>query len=225
MTLSELRALGYALDVDAHARLVRYVELLLEANRKVNLISRASADQVWIAHICDSLALLPLVAEEQPENLLDLGAGGGLPSLPIACVHPELDYVLIDATRKKVAAVEAIVGGVGLPRVRVTWGRAESLVQDPALHERFAVVTARAVGALPELVTAAAGFIRPGGTGWFFKTAQAAGEEIAAARKQARHGAMQHVENRPYRLPVTNAERVIVVYRKAESAHRTSRGS
>jgi 16S rRNA (guanine527-N7)-methyltransferase len=218
VTLAELRAAGYNLDADTFARLSRYVELLLEANRKVNLISRASADRVWPAHICDSLALLPLVRERRPENLLDLGAGGGLPGLPIACVYPELDVVLIDATRKKVAAVESIVRGVGLRRVRCIWGRAEDLVRDAALRECFEAVTARAVGALSELVAYAAGFLRLSGTAWFFKTAHAVEAEIAAADKRAPACALRHVENRLYHLPMSNAERAVVIYQKVKTA-------
>ncbi len=215
MTLAELRAAGYELDEGAYGRLRRYVELLLEANRGVNLISRATAGQVWVAHICDSLALLPLVAKRRPASLLDLGAGGGLPGIPVACVHPELEVLLLDATRKKMAAVEQIARGVGLERVRCIWGRAEVLASDPALHERFDAVTARAVGELAVVVKHAAGFLRAGGAGWFFKTAKVAGEEVAAAAKTARNVEVEHVENRAYTLPVKQAQRVIVVYRKS----------
>jgi 16S rRNA (guanine527-N7)-methyltransferase len=214
MTLAELRAAGYDVDAESFARLSRYAELLLEANQKVNLISRASADQVWVAHICDSLAVLPLVRERRPASILDLGAGGGLPGLPIACVQPALDMVLMDATRKKVAAVESIVDGIGLTRVRCVWGRAEALAREAGLRERFDAVTARAVGALSELVAPAAPFIRPGGQAWFFKTARAAEAEVTAAEKQARASGLRHVENRTYQLPITRAQRVIVVYHK-----------
>jgi 16S rRNA (guanine527-N7)-methyltransferase len=217
MTLAELREAGYDLDAESYARLCRYVGLLLQANQKVNLISRASTDQIWVAHICDSLALLPLIRERRPKSVLDLGAGGGLPGVPIACVHPELDVVLIDATRKKVAAVEAIVSGIGQVQVRCIWGRAETLARDAALHERFDAVTARAVGTVAELVSYAADFLRPGGQGWFFKTAPAAPVEVTAAAKQAHKAHLRHVENRAYRLPTTGAARAIVVYEKSSA--------
>jgi len=214
MTLAELRAADCDVDAAAYARLKRFVAGLLEENRCVNLISSASAAQVWPVHICDSLALLPLVQERSIRTLLDLGSGGGLPGVPLACVFPTIQVTLLDATRKKLAAVERVAAAVGLTNVRWAWGRAEVLAHEPAYREQFDAVTARAVAELPELVELAAGFVHPGGDAWFFKTLAAGATEVAAAQHAAGACAMEHVESRRYRVPHSRSERVIVVYRK-----------
>jgi 16S rRNA (guanine527-N7)-methyltransferase len=214
MTHAELLAAGFEVDAGAHARLARYVELLLEHNRRVNLTAIRAVEEAWRVHICDSLALLPLVRAAGPRKLLDLGTGGGLPGVPVACVCADVQVTLVDATRKKLAAVERMVADLGLANVRCVWGRAERLAHEPALREQFDAVMARAFAELRVLVECAAGFVRRAGWCWFFKTAGAAAEEVAAAEPAATRCALEFVENRAYRLPADVAERVIVVYRK-----------
>lgn len=213
MTRVQLRAAGCDVSAAAYVRLEHFVAGLLEENRRVNLVSAASAKQVWPVHICDSLALLPFVQERSIRTLLDLGSGGGLPGVPLACVCPTIQVTLLDATRKKLAAVERIVAAVGLTNVRCAWGRAEMLAHDPAYREQFDAVTARAVAELPELVELAAGFLRPGGSAWFFKTQAAGATEVAAAQGAASACALEHVESLPYRVPHSRSERVIEIGR------------
>ena len=60
MTHAELLAAGFEIDAAAYERLRRFVERLLRENRRVNLLSPRAAAEIWPAHVCDSLALLPL---------------------------------------------------------------------------------------------------------------------------------------------------------------------
>ncbi|MGD8453237.1 MAG: 16S rRNA (guanine(527)-N(7))-methyltransferase RsmG [Phycisphaerae bacterium] len=215
MTHAELAAAGLVVDEGAYARLARFVTLLVEETQGgINLTSVRDEAGVWRKHVCDSLALLPLIAESKPGRLLDLGSGGGLPGVPIACVCGDVEVTLVDATRKKVTAVERIVRGVGLENVRLAWGRAETLAHEPGHREVYDAVTCRAVGALSLLVEWSAGFVRPGGVCWLFKTRPACEEEIGAAEQAARLCGMRHRETRAYATPEVEHERVIVVYEK-----------
>jgi 16S rRNA (guanine527-N7)-methyltransferase len=128
-------------------RLQEYVERLLEWNGKINLISRRDEESIWGAHILHSLSLLFFVHVMPGLSVLDLGTGGGLPGVPLAIVRPDLRFTLIDATRKKVLAVEEMVRDMGLKNVRVAWKRAEDL------EVRYDMVVARAVAPLADLVT------------------------------------------------------------------------
>lgn len=214
MTHAELVAAGYPVDEATHARLARFVALLIEETGRINLTSVRDEAGVWRKHVCDSLALLPLVGESRPKRLLDLGTGGGLPGVPIACACGDIEVTLVDATRKKVEAVERIVRGVGLENVRLAWGRAEVLAHEPAYREAFDAVTCRAVGGLSLLVEWSAGFVRPGGVCWLFKTRRACGEELEAAEPAARRCGLRHRETRAYAAADVEHERVIVVYEK-----------
>lgn len=224
MTHAELRAAGYDLDEQAYSLLSRYVELLLEKNRQLNLLSRRSADDIWAAHVCDSLALLPLLDEafgaqpsfekSQPHRLVDVGSGGGLPGVVLACARPQLHVTLIEATRKKVAAVKQIVEQAGICNVSCVCGRAEELAEQSAFRGQFDALTARAVGQLQELVVYAGLLLRPGGLAYLYKTPLRAAAEQNRASRAARRWGLEHVRTWPYVLPGRQVARVIVVYRK-----------
>ncbi len=216
MTHAELLAAGYDVDAAAHGRLTRYVSLLLAENRRVNLTSIDDEQDAWVQHVCDSLALLPLIEWSGAQSLLDLGTGGGLPGLPLACVCGGLQVTLLEATRKKLAAVERIAGELRLENVRFAWGRAETLAHDDAYRERFDAVTSRAVAELRVLVEYASGFARVGGECWFFKTPGVLADELAAADPAARRCGLEHAGDHPYRLPISAVDRVIAVYRKRD---------
>lgn len=216
MTHAELVAAGYDIDAQAYQRLEQFVALLLKENRRLNLTSIRDAEQAWITHICDSLTLLPLINEAKPARLLDLGTGGGLPGVPIACVCSDVDVTLLEATKKKLAAVQRITAELGLKNVHCLSGRAETLAHDPAYREQFDAVTSRAVAELRVLVEYASGFTRPGGVCWFFKTPEGAEKEIPAAVNAAQACALCHIDTCLYRLPVTGVEHVIVMYRKED---------
>ena len=214
MTHQELAAAGYDVSAAAHDRLARFVCALLAENRTLNLTAARAPDEVWAVHVCDSLALTAWIGEHRVARLLDLGSGGGLPGIPLACACAGLDVTLLDATRKKVAALERIIQSVGLEHAHAVWGRAETLAHDPAHRERFDAVVARAVATLPVLIEYAAGFVRTGGYAWFFKSQSAADTEAAQAEPAAQACKLVYADTLRYRLPGEPAERVIVGYHK-----------
>lgn len=220
MTQSELASAGFEVDGPTHTRLSRFVDLLLEANQRINLTALRAPQDVWGVHVCDSLAVLPLIRQSQSRSMLDLGSGGGLPGVPLACALPEQTVALLDATGKKLNAVREICAGLGLHNVTFHWGRAESLAHDRALREQFDLVTARAVGALPTLLELAAGFIRQHGYGLFYKSCQAAAEEIEQARSAAHTCSLVLEGTHRYRLPAAHGERALVAYRKGAHLRR-----
>ncbi len=213
MTREQLAAAGFELDPTSYEALRRFVRLLLEECRRVNLTGAKTEAEVWRIHICDSLVLLPLLQRAGVRDLLDLGSGGGFPGIPLACAS-SLAVTLLDATRKKVEAVRRIGLCLGLSNLKVVWGRAEILAHDPAYRERFDGVTARAVAALPVLVEYAAGFVRTGGHAWFYKSASAAESECMAAENAVRTCRLKHVDTVRYRLPGEHDDRVLLDFRK-----------
>ncbi len=216
MTRDELNAAGFDVSAAGYERLSRFVNLLLNENCRLNLTSARDAEEIWGAHVCDSLALLPAVSDRSAGRILDLGAGGGFPGLPLACVCEPVSVTLLDSVGKKVDALRRMIDRLSLANVRAVCGRAETLAHDPPLREQFDGVCARAVAELRVLLEYATGFVRPGGFCWFFKTLAGLEEESAAAIAAARACALEYVGARSYRLAGTDADRVIVEYRKLE---------
>lgn len=214
MTHAELAEAGVEVAAEVYAKLAAFVDALLEENRKLNLTAIREPERAWPLHIVDSLSLLPLLQAQKVETVLDLGSGGGLPGVPLACAAPDVQFTLLDATRKKLLAAERIVEAVGLANVRTLWGRAEALARDAAHRERYDVVIARAVAKLPTLIEYASGFTRVGGTCWFMKTPAAAGSEVAEAEIAARICGMHCEGFTEYELPGEHGGRVVIVYTK-----------
>ncbi|MGH7660899.1 MAG: 16S rRNA (guanine(527)-N(7))-methyltransferase RsmG, partial [Vulcanimicrobiaceae bacterium] len=138
-------------------RLARYGELLLEANRRVNLTAARTADAI-AEQIADAFVLAPLIRG----SLVDVGAGGGLPGIPLAILCG-VSVTLIDATAKKVAFLRDALNALQLEGEAVT-GRAETLGRDPRFRGQFAHATARAVGSAPTVLELTLPFVAEGGS-------------------------------------------------------------
>ena len=139
---------GLLLDETAGRLLQQYQELLLEWNRRINLVSRRDAGSSLENHILHSLSLLWNVEIRCGARVLDLGTGGGLPGIPLAIARPDLEVVLLDSIRKKIRAVDDIVARLGLGNVSTRCARAEELPE----QNSFDLIVSRGVAELTELV-------------------------------------------------------------------------
>lgn len=213
MTHDELRAAGADVDAAAHEKLSLLVELFRVENARVNLSAIREPADIWALHNCDSLALLPELDRARPANLLDFGTGGGFPGLPIAICRPQLQVTLLDATRKKVEAVQRMIDALDLHNAKAQWARGESL---PA-NVRFDAITARAVADLRQLVAWCGPLLASGGCLWLYKSMAGAEREVGPARSAADRCGLTFTGIVEYRLPEPHGSRVLVRYEKQAS--------
>ncbi len=115
-------------------------------NEKINVISRKDIDHLYAHHILHALGIPKVVKFRTGASILDLGTGGGLPGIPLAILYPNVQFTLIDGTRKKIKVVEEIASAIGLENVEARHIRAEEL------KGRFDFVVCRAVASLDKLV-------------------------------------------------------------------------
>ncbi len=140
-----LQALDISLEPAAIDKLLVYVELMARWNKTYNLTAVREPDQMISRHLLDSLALLPWLAGE---SLLDVGSGAGLPGVPLAIARPELQVTLLDSLGKRCRFLRQVRRELGLENIKVVEARAE----DWQSESRPAMITARAVAALPLLL-------------------------------------------------------------------------
>lgn len=173
---------GISLSDAQHALLARYLDLLLEANQRMNLTRITQRAAAEVQHVGDALTLLPLLPSG-PHRLADVGAGGGVPGIPLAIVRPDVEVVSIESTRKKAAFLASAVEALGLGNVSVTDVRAEDACQSPRVRETFDIAVARAVATLDWLAEWCLPLVKPKtGKVLAMKGARAAEELPAAAR-------------------------------------------
>ena len=161
--LASLAMLAGRLGADALDRLERYVELLLDANARLNLTRIVAPVEVARQHLLDALAALPILDALAPRAAVDLGSGGGVPAIPLAIAAPGIRWTLVESVGRKARALEGFVSELGLPDVRVVADRAETLGREPAYRERAELVTARACAPLPVLAELSLPLLRVGG--------------------------------------------------------------
>jgi 16S rRNA (guanine527-N7)-methyltransferase len=154
---------GVSIDSDQISKMTSFVDMLVDWNKKINLVSRRDVGNIWFSHLLHSIAPWFFLEPPQQAEILDLGTGGGLPGIPLAIVRPDVHLVLLDSIRKKTAAVEDIVRRLGLREVEVMTGRAEDLPRKAPPGRPFDIVLARAVAPLVDLVHWSLPLLRRGG--------------------------------------------------------------
>lgn len=138
------------------------VEKFLDWNAKINLSAIRDEAGVREKHIVDSLLATEFV-DFADKRVIDIGAGGGFPTLPLAIECPSADITALDSVGKKMKVVQAIADELGLENVTTIQGRIEDFGQDKKFREQFDIVTARALAPWPVLLEYALPFVKVGG--------------------------------------------------------------
>lgn len=122
------------------------LNLYPEWNEKINVISRRDIDNLEVNHIVHSLAIARFINFTAGTRVLDFGAGGGFPSIPLAVMFPDVKFHLIDRIAKKLRVAQDVAHRVGLQNVSVQHGDVKEV------KGKFDFVVSRAVMPLNETV-------------------------------------------------------------------------
>ena len=140
-----LARMNLSLSEGQQRRLLAFLSLLCKWNRAYNLTAVRDERQMVSRQLLDSLSILPWV---RADHLLDVGAGGGLPGIPLAIALPERRFTLLDSNGKKTRFLNQCVLELGLDNVEVIHGRAEACRPE----QPFRQISSRAFTALDNLV-------------------------------------------------------------------------
>jgi 16S rRNA (guanine527-N7)-methyltransferase len=155
---------GRAATAGDRSRFQRYLDLFTQWNQVHRMTALRSPAEIARGLFLDSLLFLPVLPTFRPIEVVDIGAGSGVPGLPMRIVDSEITLTLVEAKRKRASFLLAVCRELGLSGVKVIEGRAEGLVrEDPTLGEGFDVVVARAVAPASHLFPLAMRYLRPGG--------------------------------------------------------------
>ena len=121
-------------------------DLYAEWNAKINVVSRKDFDQLYLRHILHSLAIAKVCQFKAGARVLDVGCGGGFPSVPLAIMFPEAKFVSADSIGKKITVVKGVCEGAGIENIDARNIRVEQI------PEKFDYVVSRAVTEMPAFV-------------------------------------------------------------------------
>lgn len=147
------------LDVtpEQQAKLMSYLQLMYKWNAVYNLTSLRDPMQMVTHHLLDSLAAVP--AFKNATNVLDVGAGGGLPGIVLAITRPDMKVAMIDTVHKKTAFLTQVKAELALSNVTVHTMK----VQDLKVSDKFDVITSRAFADLSDFVNWSGHLLQQGG--------------------------------------------------------------
>jgi 16S rRNA (guanine527-N7)-methyltransferase len=184
-------------------QLLDYVALMFKWNAIYNLTSLRDPMQMVTHHLLDSLAAVP--AFTGAKNVLDVGAGGGLPGIVLAIVRPDMKVSMIDTVHKKTAFLTQVKAQLGLANVSIHTMK----VQELEVSDKFDVITSRAFADLSDFVNWSCHLLAEGGRYIALKG-------VAPQDEQQRLPAAWRVSGvQPLHVPRLGAERHLVFIQKA----------
>jgi 16S rRNA (guanine527-N7)-methyltransferase len=152
-------------------------------NSRINVISRKDMEHLYTRHILHSLAIAKVCRFDSGARVVDIGCGGGFPSVPLAIMFPEVEFIAVDSIAKKIRVVEGVKEGANINNLRAVNCRAEEL----GLKADY--VVSRAVTEMARFMPWAWSILRRGEAGTlpngilYLKGGELA-EELAATRRK-----------------------------------------
>lgn len=157
-----------------------FFNLLLKFNENINLTRITSPEDAAKKHFLDSVYASNYIP--QNSKIVDVGAGGGFPSIPLKIYRPDLDLTMLDSVGKKVDFLNECVNQLALKNCRAIHARVEDFAREKDHRENFDVCVSRAVASLNTLLEYCLPLVKPNGLFIAFKGSNAL-EELAEAKK------------------------------------------
>lgn len=200
----------YALQEDQIDQLVMYLTLMQRWNKTYNLTAITEPLEMVRLHLLDALTVLPLVQKKSAKALLDVGAGAGLPSIPLAICLPELKVFAVDKVQKKTSFMQHVKAELGLAQFKVMHGRIEQLNCEQFGVDGMDVIVSRAFSSLDDFVDLSKHLLLDNGS-WFAMKGVLPLEELAVLEQSARYDVSIH----PLEIDGVDVERHLVEIKKA----------
>ncbi|MGD9677744.1 MAG: 16S rRNA (guanine(527)-N(7))-methyltransferase RsmG [Vulcanibacillus sp.] len=189
-----------------------YYELLIDSNKRTNLTTITNKNDVIIKHFFDSITP-SFYFNFGKQNIIDVGAGAGFPSIPLKILFPDLKITLLDSLGKRITFLNLIKDNLFLEDVTIIHGRAEELGVMKEHREIYDIAIARALARLDVLCELCLPFVKKDGLMIAFKGAKAR-EEISKASKAFKILGGVLYQEHYFKLPYENGERAIILVKK-----------
>lgn len=207
------------MEIDLSAKQIeqflRYYELLIDWNKRINLTAITVYQDVLKKHFIDSLSLTKVCDLRQKCHMIDVGTGAGFPGLALKIAFPEIHVILLDSLHKRIQFLDTVIEELKLENVQTVHGRAEDFAKQGKLREAFDICVSRAVANFSTLSEYCLPYVRKGGLFIAYKSEKVASEIEGAGRAIALLGGSIK-EKVEFTLPYSDIYRSLVVIQKIE---------
>ena len=212
----DLKELGISLSKEQILKFLRYYELLVDWNEKINLTAITEYEDVLKKHFIDSLSFCKAYDLSNDCRVMDVGTGAGFPGLVLKIAFPNLNVVLLDSLNKRIHLLNEVISELGLTEVEAVHGRAEDFAGKPEYRESFSLCVSRAVANLTTLSEYCLPFVKVGGQFISYKSEKISEEITDAAKAISILGGVvkKQVE---FTLPSSDIYRNLVVIEKTKA--------
>ncbi len=157
-----LKNLDCSPSEDELTQLKQYVDLLNRWNKTYNLTSVREPKDMIPLHIFDSLVVADYI---NGDNCLDVGSGGGLPTIPLAIMQPQRQFTALDTNGKKTRFIQQAVIELGLKNVQVVHECVEKWQAD----KPFDAIVSRAFASIHDFISSSYIHLAEGGAMYAMK--------------------------------------------------------
>ncbi len=175
MLRSGIDQLGLSINDAQQQKMLDYLGLLEKWNKAYNLTAVRDPLQMVTRHLLDSLSVVPYI---KGVRILDVGAGAGLPGIPLAILFPEIQFVLLDSSSKKTRFMTQAIGVLAIGNVEVHNGRVEAYLIEVGPEALFDQIASRAFAEISLMVTLTKHLLSPEGE-WLAMKGQYPTAELA----------------------------------------------
>ncbi len=201
--IQELKKLNIKITEEQLNKLELFYDLLIKWNDLINLTRITKKEDVYLKHFYDSLTLTKVVNLNNINTLCDVGTGAGFPGIVLKILYPNLKITLIDSLQKRVNYLNEIIKELKLDNIKAIHIRGEDY------HEKFDLVTSRAVANIEKLVNYTMHLIEK--KGLFIAMKGDISKELTEEVKEKIEKKYKIIEINEFLLPIEDSKRSLLV--------------
>ena len=184
--------------------LIKYLDLLIETNKVMNLTAIREEEAILEKHLIDSLLLTKLIKDDE-KNIIDIGTGAGFPGLVLSIVYPNKNFLLVDSVKKKISFINSVIEKIGLKNVKTSTERAEELIKNN--RDKFDVALCRGVANLRIILEYLIPFLKVNGR---FLPQKLNVNELEESKNALKTLNSEIINIHNFKLPISGDERIIL---------------
>lgn len=204
-------------DVDFEQNILKFSDIFLETAKTLNLTAIKEPHEVMIKHYFDSLYPMSLGLVNPGSKIIDIGCGGGFPSMPLKLCDKTLDFTLLDSLKKRLTFLDGVINELSLDKISTLHARAEEASRKKEMRDSYDLAISRAVASLPLLCELCLPFVKVGGYFLAYKGADRSEIDLAGAHIKELSGEIENIIS--YNLPENMGARTLVVIKKVKPTH------